>query len=107
MVELGRLDIDVHVALLSVYLAQLCVKQMEAVYHIFGYLKAHDRSTMVFDDDYINLFDGDFMEHDWSDFYDNIVQHMYLNLEVGLCKLMSCSKQDNASITHSSVDLFE
>jgi hypothetical protein len=33
---------------------------MEALYHIFGYLKAHDRSTMVFDDAPLLWKDSDF-----------------------------------------------
>ncbi len=41
MVELGQLDIYVHVALLSPYLAQPQQGHLEAVYHIYSYLKAH------------------------------------------------------------------
>ena len=72
MIELGRLDIYVQVALLSSYLVQPRQGHLEAIYYMFGYLKAHDRSTMVFDSDYINWRDEDFPEHDWTDFYGDI-----------------------------------
>jgi len=49
MVELGRLDIYVNVALLSSYLTAPRIGHLEAIYSIFGYLKSHTRSTMVFD----------------------------------------------------------
>ncbi len=73
------MDIHFHVALLLVYLSQLCEGYMEAVYHISGYFKAHGRSMMVFDDEYINWFDRDFMEHDWTDFYANINEGILSN----------------------------
>ncbi len=50
MIELGRLDIYVHVALLSSYLVQPRRGHLEAIYNIYGYLKQHNCSTMVFDD---------------------------------------------------------
>jgi hypothetical protein len=59
VVELGRLDIYVQVALLSSYLVQPRQGHLEVIYYMFGYLKAQDRSTR----------DEDFPEHDWMDFY--------------------------------------
>jgi len=72
MIELGRLDIYVHVAQLSSFLVQPRQGHMEAVYCIYGYLKAHSRSTMVFDDTYVNWYDGDFPQPDWTDFYPDV-----------------------------------
>jgi len=71
IVELGRLDIYVHVAFMSAYLSNPRVGNMEAILYIFGYLKAHDRSTMVFDPGYLQWKDSDFLECDWTDFYPN------------------------------------
>jgi len=71
IVELGRLDIYVHVAFMSAYLSNPRVGHMEAILYIFGYLKAHDRSTMVFDPGYLQWKDSDFLEYDWTDFYPN------------------------------------
>jgi hypothetical protein len=58
MVELGRLDIYVNVALLSSYLTAPRKGHLEAIYCIYGYLKGHFRSTMVFDDAYLNWSDS-------------------------------------------------
>lgn len=72
MVELGRLDIYINVALLSSYLTAPRKGHLEAVYRIYGYLKSHNRSTMVFDDAYINWNEADFTHYDWTDFYGNV-----------------------------------
>jgi hypothetical protein len=69
MVELGGLDIYVQVAMLSSYLVQPRQGHLEAVYYIYSYLKAHDHSTTVFDDEYVNWADEGFPKYDWSDFY--------------------------------------
>jgi hypothetical protein len=61
MVELGRLDIYVHIALLSSYLVQPRRGHLEAIYNIYGYLK---HSTMVFDDAPIEWKDIDFPKND-------------------------------------------
>jgi hypothetical protein len=79
MVELGRLDIYIHVALLSSYLCQPRMGHLEAVYYLFGYLKAHDRSTMVFDSEYINWRNEDFPIQDWTDFYQNVEEDIPRN----------------------------
>jgi hypothetical protein len=38
-------------------------------YNIYGYLKQHNRSTMVFDDASIEWKDTDFPKNNWQDFY--------------------------------------
>lgn len=69
MVELGHLDIYINIALLSSFLVHPRKGHMEAIYHIYGYLKNHNRSTMVFDDATIHWKDTDFTEFDWTEFY--------------------------------------
>jgi hypothetical protein len=67
--ELGRIDILVHVSALLRYLAAPREGHLQQVFHIFGYLKAHDKSTLVFDDTE-PLFDPKrFRECDWGEFY--------------------------------------
>mmetsp|Transcript_24287 Transcript_24287/g.34811 ORF Transcript_24287/g.34811 Transcript_24287/m.34811 type:complete len:297 (-) Transcript_24287:210-1100(-) len=68
-VELGRLDIYVDVARLSSFLVHPRRGHLDAVYHIYGYLKHHDRSTLVFDDSPIKWTENDFQCYDWTDFY--------------------------------------
>jgi hypothetical protein len=74
MVELGHLDLYIYVALLSSYLCQPCQGHLEAVYYIYGFLKAHDRSTLVFDSNYINWKEEDFPVHNWTDFYPDVIE---------------------------------
>jgi hypothetical protein len=68
-VELGRIDIATPVALLSSFLAAPRRGHLEAVYHVFAYLKAHDRSKIVFDDNTVDWDSTKFAKVDWTDFY--------------------------------------
>jgi hypothetical protein len=52
---------------------------LEEVYYLFGYLKAHDRSTMVFDSEYIDWRDEDFPIQDWTAFYQNVEEDIPRN----------------------------
>ena len=49
-VELGRIDINVHTAMMSSFMAQPHVGHFEQVLHIFAYLKCHDCLTLVFEE---------------------------------------------------------
>jgi hypothetical protein len=82
VVELGRLDIYVHVAIMSSYLTSPRLGHMEAIFYIFGYLKAHSRSTMVFDSGYLQWRDSDFTTYDWTDFYGDITEQVPANAPV-------------------------
>jgi hypothetical protein len=42
---------------------------LEQAFRIFAYLKAHDRSTLVFDDTYPDYTGSNFPVCDWSEFY--------------------------------------
>ncbi len=48
IVELGRVDIDVKVSMMSLHLALPRVGHLKEIYHIFAYLKAHSNTEMVF-----------------------------------------------------------
>jgi hypothetical protein len=65
-VELGRIDIFAQVLMLSQYLAQPREGHLDQVYHIFGYLKVHGQSKVVFDDTFISWKDK-FTQCDWQD----------------------------------------
>jgi hypothetical protein len=79
IVELGRLDIYLHVALMSSYLTNPRTGHLEALYYIFGYLKAHCRSHMVFDSGYIQWRETDVVTFDWSDCYGDIADELLKN----------------------------
>jgi hypothetical protein len=53
--------------------------QLEALYHIFSYLKHHERCSMVFDDTYVQFNKNDFVEFDWIDFYGDVTEHILHN----------------------------
>jgi hypothetical protein len=76
MVEVGRLDIYINVALLLSYLTSPRVGHLEAVFSIYGYLKSRTKSTMVFDDDYVNWNPSDFPTYDWTDFYPDAIDEV-------------------------------
>ena len=66
-VELGRIDIACEVSIMSSYTAMPRKGHLEAVFHIFAYLKHHSRSKIVMDDTMI--CHGKEEDHDWSEFY--------------------------------------
>jgi hypothetical protein len=67
--ELGRIDIIMPVSLMSRYLAQAREGHLNQVFHMFAYLKQHDRSRLVFDDSYPVVDQSRFHECDWTEFY--------------------------------------
>jgi hypothetical protein len=68
--EIGRIDILLEVSLMSSYNAYPRRGHLQAVYHIFAYIKQHLNSTIVFDDAYPDINEKAFPPHcDWSDFY--------------------------------------
>jgi hypothetical protein len=66
--ELGRLDILMPVSMLSRYLVSAREGHLEQVFHVFAYLKANDRSRMVFDDTEPILDEQRFKTSDWSEY---------------------------------------
>jgi hypothetical protein len=69
MAELGQIDIHLPVALLAQYLAQPRIGHLEQAFHIFAYLKRHDRSRIVLDPSRPQLNEQNFIKADWTDFY--------------------------------------
>jgi hypothetical protein len=57
------------VALLSQSLAAPREGHLEEVFHVFAYLKAHDRSSLVFDPRPFENDPSRFTQPDWSEFY--------------------------------------
>ena len=52
---------------------------LEAVFQIFGYLKGHHNSRVVFDPKYPTLDISMFQEHDWCDFYGDMKESIPTN----------------------------
>ena len=66
-VELGRIDIATEVSILSSYCAAPRKGHLAAVFHIFGYLKHHPNSRIVFNSARPNFPES--QNVDWHDFY--------------------------------------
>jgi hypothetical protein len=68
-VELRRIDIMIHVSLMSSYTMQPRHGHLDQVFHIFGYLKRNKRASIIFDEQRVNWNEADFPKQDWTDFY--------------------------------------
>jgi hypothetical protein len=68
-IELGQIDIIVEVSLLSRFLANPHEGHLQQALHVFGYLKKHARSRMVFDETEPAIDQSHFRIVDWSEFY--------------------------------------
>ena len=70
-VELGRSEITTETSMMSAFRAAPRQGHLEAVFHMFAYLKSHDRSRIVFDDSRVEF--TDYVESDsWKDFYGDV-----------------------------------
>jgi hypothetical protein len=72
MVEIGRVDIITDVSELSSHLALPREGHLEAVFHMFAYLKKKHNAHVVFDPMYPELDMSVFKECDWKEFYGDI-----------------------------------
>jgi hypothetical protein len=78
--ELGRLDILTPVSLMSSYVAAPCEGHLEQLFHIFGYLKSHDGSQLVFDDTMPCIDKSRFTKCDWSEYYPRVEDPLPANM---------------------------
>ena len=67
--EIGRIDIITEISILSSFSAAPREGHMDAVYHIFAYLKKKHNSRMIFDPSYPVIDESKFIDSDWSTFY--------------------------------------
>ena len=77
-VELGRMDICTEVSMLAAHCAMPRQGHLEAVWHVFAYLKKYGRSKMVFcslDPDF-KVSTGDIPRPDWTDFYKDVTEQI-------------------------------
>ncbi len=66
IVELGRVNLDVEVSMMSLHLALPWEGHLKEIYHIFAYLKAHLNTEMVFDQTPPIIDMSLFEQQDWS-----------------------------------------
>mgnify|MGYP003321204368 FL=1 len=78
-IELGRLDIYLETALLSQYFASPREGHLEAVYHIFAYIKKSNKTAIVFDPKYVTLNESSFSDAkigDWQEIYGQLAEEL-------------------------------
>ena len=80
-VELGRIDIFLEVSLLSQYQASPRLGHLEAVYHIFAYLKKHpDLGRIAYDARMHHIDESVFNSNaDWIPFYGDVEEELPAN----------------------------
>ena len=79
MVEIGRIDIMTEVSMLASHLAMPREGHLDAVLHVFAYLKKKYNSRLALDPTYPTIDMGDFKEHDWKQFYGEVKEAIPLN----------------------------
>ena len=72
MVELGRIDVMAEISTLASFSALPRQGHLDAVYHIFSYLKAKHNSTMIFDPTYPKVSESQFQDVSWKEFYGDV-----------------------------------
>ena len=72
MVEIGRVDIITEVSTLASQTTIPREGHMDAVFHVFAYLKARHNSRMVFDPTYPSIDKTNFQEHEWKRLYGDV-----------------------------------
>jgi hypothetical protein len=81
-VEIGRIDIFLETSLLSQYQAQPRFGHLEAVYHIFAYLKKHpDMGKLAYDSHQPDIDEKVFNNNaDWAEFYGDVTEELPPNM---------------------------
>ena len=72
IVELGRVDIITEVSVLASHMALPREGHLDALFHVYAFLKQHHNGLLVFDPHYPEVDESNFPEHDWKDFYGDV-----------------------------------
>jgi hypothetical protein len=64
--------------MMASYTAAPRTGHLVALFHVFSYLKCHDRSKLVFDDSYVKI-DHE-QDYDWKGFYLNFTEEIPMNV---------------------------
>ena len=72
MVELGRVDINTEVSMLASCLVLPREGRLEAVLHVYGYLRANHDTRLALDTSYPDIDNSQFLQCNWKYFYGNV-----------------------------------
>ena len=101
MIEIGQINTNTKVSLLSSHSAMLRQRHLEVALHIMGYLKLRHNSSLAFNPSHPNLEHSNFWECDWTDFYEGAVEAIPPNAplmqgkEVELCMFIDSNHAGN------------
>ena len=76
---MGRMDICMEVSAVSSYVAVPRYGHFLRVLHIFGYLKCHHATRLVFDPSYPEIDDEKFVKRDWNRLYGDDKETISIN----------------------------
>ena len=74
MVELGKIEMMPAVSMLASHLAMPIEGHLEAVFHIYAYLKQKYNSRLAFEPTYPSIDVSDYKECDWKQFYGDVTK---------------------------------
>ena len=86
IVELGRVDIITEVSLLASAMALPREGHLDAVFHVFGYLKRKHNARLVFDPTYPEIDHAKFPVHDWTHTYGEVREAIPIDMPEPLGK---------------------
>jgi hypothetical protein len=86
MVEISQVDMITEVSKLASHMAMPRKGHLQAMLHIFGYLKKKHGLRMVFDPSYPDINHTMFKECDWQEFYGDVKEAMLANTPTPLGK---------------------
>ena len=72
MVEIGRVDIITEVSKMASQMASPWEGHLDALMHIFGFLRINHNSRMAYDPSYPTIDMSVFKPNDWKSFYGNV-----------------------------------
>ena len=78
VLELGRIDTNLEINLLSLYLDQPRRGNLDKVFHTLSFLKSHGKRKLLLDT-FNNDFDGKFTAHDWEELYSEAQEYFSEN----------------------------
>ena len=97
--ELGRIDILIEISLLAPHTAMPRQEgHLEAVYHVFAYLKQQLNLTLVFDERLPYIDEKEFIAVDWGGFYADTSRELSASLL--LCGCGSCKQCRDQKVTY-------
>jgi hypothetical protein len=80
IIELGRLDIYIHTAMMSSHMMQPREGHLKELLHIFAYLKHHSNALMIFDDTAVNWDESTLTKQNWSNRYRDAKEELPPNM---------------------------